>query len=136
MKKLLCTVLIIWFHICTVYASEGGDEYKGSHSKYDATAEMVIIKKIESQTDPETEKVILGGMALKFNYLNNNFIQIDGNQVASVYFSDNGDEYVFDYYIDGDQVVKIVLYSKNGGEINKLVYPEDKGSGPEKKPQP
>lgn len=123
MKKLLCAVLTILLHTCIAHAAGGGDEFKGSHVKYDVTAEMAILNKIESQTDPETEKVVLDGLALKFEYINNNFFQIDAYQVASVYFSDNEDEYVFDYYLDGDEVSKIVLYTKNGKEINKQVYP-------------
>ena len=116
--------------MCIADASGGEAQFKGSHTKYDAAAEMVILNKIESQTDPETGKTLIDEMALKFEYINNNFFQIDTYQVASVYFSDSEDEYVFDYYLDGDTVAKIILYTKNGREINKQVYPLESRSEP------
>jgi hypothetical protein len=125
MKKMICAVLAGLLNAGIVYAS-GLEEFKGSFGMYDVSAEMVVLKKIESQVDPATEKVMIDGMALKFEYFYNAFNIIDGYQVATVYFSDKEDKYVFDYYVDGDKVVKIVLYTKNGKEINKQVYPKKK----------
>ena len=133
MERLLATFLAVLLGPGIVCASEIPEFMKGSFGMYDVSAEMVVLKKIESQTDPETEKVILDGMALKFEYFYNTFRIIDGYQVASVYFSDKDDKYIFDYYVGGDKVVKIVLYLKNEEEINKQIYPEKKESGPEKK---
>ena len=116
-------------YIC---ASEGAVEFKGSHSMYDVNAEMAILNKIESQTDPATEKVMINEMALKFEYFYNTFRIIDGHQVASVYFSDEEDKYIFDYYISGDKVVKIILFLKNKEEINKQVFPEKEVSNSDK----
>ena len=127
MKKTLA-VFVVLLNAAIVYASEGAVEFKGSHSMYDMNAEMVILNKIESQTDPATEKVMIGGMALTFEYFNNTFAVNDGYQFASVHFSDKKDKYVFDYYVDVDKVIKIVLFTKNGEMINKQVYPEEKGS--------
>lgn len=131
MKKLLSAFLAILLNISIVYASEGGYEYKGSSGMYDFSAEMVVLKKIESQTDPATEKVLINGMALKFEYFENRFTIIEGYQVASVHFSDKGYTYVFDYYVDGDKVVKIVLYTKNGKMVMKQVYPKKKEASSE-----
>jgi len=117
-------IFIALFNAGIVYASEGAVEFKGSHSMYDVNAEMTILNKIESQTDPATEKVMIGGMALTFEYFNNRFAVNDGYQFASVHFSDREDRYVFDYYVDVDKVIKIVLFTKNGEMINKQVYPE------------
>ena len=117
-----------------LYASDY-DAFKGSFSMYDAAAEMVILKMIESQTDPEKEKVIVGGMELKLEYLANAFEQVDGMKVASVYFSDKDDKYVLDYYVDGDNVAKIVLLTKNGEFINKELYPAKEESTPKGKKQ-
>ena len=133
MKKLLSVILTVLLGTGSVYAA-GVDEFlKGSFGMYDLTAEMIVLRKIESQMDPTTEKVMIGGMALKFEYFYNTFRVIDGYQVASVYFSDKEDKYVFDYYVGGDEVVKIVLYLKNEEEINKQVYPEEKDSSSERK---
>ena len=132
MKKLLAFIFAVLWGSGIVYASEIPEFLKGSFGMYDISAEMVILKKIESQTDPATEKVMIDGMALKFEYFYNTFRIIDGHQVASVYFSDEKDNYIFDYYVSGDEVVKIILYLKNEEEINKQVYPEKKDSGPEK----
>lgn len=132
MKKLLIIVLAVLLNSGIVYAS-GGYEYKGSHSEFDITAEAAILNKIESQTDPATEKVKVGRMVLKFEYFTNTFGEIDGQKYASVHFSDNNDQYVFDYYVEGDSVIKILLYTKNGTVINKQVYPEIKGSDSDRK---
>lgn len=135
MKKLLITVLALLFNAGTFIVCAPGQDYiyKGSFSGYDVSTEMTVLKMIESQTDPETEKVMIGGMALKFEYFSNALAEIDGYHVASVYFSDKEDKYLFDYYIDGDKVVKIILFSKNGEFINKQVYPEEKGECSEEK---
>jgi len=132
MKKLLTFVLTVLLGTGLVYASDIPEFLKGSYGMYDISAEMVILKKIESQTDPATEKVVIGGMALKFEYFYNTFRIIDGYQVASVYFSDEENIYIFDYYVSGDKVEKIVLYLKNEEEINKQVYPEKRDSDSEK----
>lgn len=132
MKNIL-TVFVVLLNAGIVYASGGGSEFKGSHSMYDVNAEMAILNKIESQTDPATEKVIIGGMALTFEYFNNTFSVNDGYRFASVHFSDKKDKYVFDYYVDVDKVIKIVLFTKNGKMINRQVYPEEKGSNSERK---
>lgn len=135
MKKFIITALAMLFNITvfTVCASGQDYEYKGSFSGYDVSTEMVVMKKIESQTDPETEKVKIGGMTLKFEYFSNVLEEVDGYHVAAVYFSDKKDKYLFDYYVDGDKVVKIILISKNGKYINKQVSPEKKGGYPEEK---
>jgi len=127
MKKFFIAVLALLLSTGIVYASEGYD-FKGSHTGYDVNAEMAVLNKVESQTDPATEKVMLDGMALKFEFFSNNFAEIDGYQVASVHFSDKKDKYIYDYYVDVDKVVKIVLLTKNGTLINKQVYPEKKGA--------
>jgi hypothetical protein len=114
------------------YASDIPEFMKGSFGMYDVSAEMVILKKIESQTDPATEKVMIDGMALKFEYFYNTFRIVDGHQVAAVYFSDEENKYIFDYYVSGDEVVKIIFYLKNEEEINKQVYPENRDSNSEK----
>ena len=132
MKKLLTFVLTVLFGAGLVHASDIPEFLKGSYGMYDISAEMVILKKIESQTDPATEKVVIGGMALKFEYFYNTFRIINGYQVASVYFSDEENIYIFDYYVSGEKVEKIVLYLKNEEEINKQVYPEKKDSDSEK----
>ena len=131
MKKLLTFLAVLWGS-GIVYASEIPEYMKGSFGMYDISAEMVVLKKIESQTDPATEKVMIDGMALKFEYFYNSFRIIDGHQVASVYFSDGEDNYIFDYYVSGDKIAKIVLYLKNEEEINKQVYPGEDDSNPEK----
>ena len=132
MKKLLTFILAVLWGSGIVYASDIPEFMKGSFGMYDISAEMVILKKIESQTDPATEKVMINGMALKFEYFYNTFRIVDGHQVASVYFSDEEDNYVFDYYVSGDEVVKIILFLKNEEEINKQVYPEKKDLGSDK----
>jgi hypothetical protein len=132
MKRLLGILLALLLGPGIVCASEIPEFMKGSFGMYDVSAEMVILKKIESQTDPEKEKVIIDGMALKFEYFYNEFRIIDGYQVAAVHFSDKEDDYVFDYYVAGDEVAKIVLYLKNEEVINKQVYPEKKDSSSDK----
>lgn len=132
MKKLLTFVLTVLLGAGLVYASDIPEFLKGSYGMYDISAEMVILNKIESQTDPATEKVVIDGMALKFEYFYNTFRIIDGYQVASVYFSDEENLYIFDYYVSGGKVEKIILYLKNEEEINKQVYPEKKDSDSEK----
>jgi len=132
MKKLLGIILAVLLGAGIVYASELDEFMKGSFGMSDVSAEMVILKKIESQTDPATEKVIIDGMALKFEYFYNTFRIIDGYQVAAVHFSDKEDDYIFDYYVAGDKVARIVLYLKNKEEINKQVYPEKMDSSSER----
>ena len=127
MKNMLA-IFVVMLNAGIVYSSGGAAEFKGSHSTYDVNAEIAILNKIESQTDPATEKVMIGGMALTFEYFNNTFAENDGYPFASVHFSDEKDKYVFDYYVDLDKVVKIVLFTKNGEVINKQVYPEKKDS--------
>ena len=132
MRILLGIILAVLLGPAIVCSSELPEFMKGSYGMYDVSAEMVILKKIESQTDPATEKVIIDGMALKFEYFDNTFRIIDGYQVASVNFSDGEDSYIFDYYVSGDKVSKIILFLKNEEEINKQVYPEKKDSNSEK----
>ncbi|MFC1839366.1 hypothetical protein ACFL1N_07295 [Thermodesulfobacteriota bacterium] len=135
MKKFLIVVLALLFitGIFIVRASGQDYGYKGSFSGYDVSTDMIVLKMIESQTDPETEKVMIGGMALKFEYFSNALVEIDGYLVAAVNFSDKEDKYHFDYYVKEDMVVKIILFSKNGEFINKQVYPEKKGERSEEK---
>lgn len=135
MKKLLTAVLALIINTGIFVACVSGQDYgyKGSFSGYDVSTEMTVLKMIESQTNPETEKVEIGGMALKFEYFSNALAEVDGYHVASVYFSDKEDKYLFDYYVGGDKVVKIIFFSKNGEFINKQVYPEEKGDCSEEK---
>ena len=123
MKNLLFAGLAMFMIVNTAYASEGY-EYKGSHAGFSVTAETAVLQMIESQTDPKTEKVEIDGKALKFEYFENNFPQVGSYLVGAVHLSDNDDQYVFDYYVDGDKVVKIVLITKNDEEIVRQVYPE------------
>ena len=132
MKKLLGIILAVLLGPSIAYASELDEFMKGSFGMSDVSAEMVILKKIESQTDPASEKVIIDGMALKFEYFYDTYRIIDGYQVAAVYFSDKEDDYIFGYYVAGDKVARIVLYLKNKKEINKQVYPEKKDSSSER----
>ena len=126
MKKFIITALVLLINTSffTFCASGQDYGYKGSFSGYDASTEIVVLKKIESQTDPETEKVKIGGLSLKFEYFNNTLDEVDGYIVAAVHFSDKEDKYLFDYYVKGDKVEKIILFSKNGKFINKQVFPE------------
>ena len=139
MKRHLITFLTVLLSSGFLYASdEMYDSFKGSFGMYDMSTEMVVLKKIESETDPKTEKMILGGLSLKFDYFENELGQDKGRQVAYVHFSDNKDEYVLTYHVDGNSVVKIMLFSKNGEFINKELYPAkdpDKESGSEEKKQ-
>ena len=124
MKKILFVLFALAASASLAHAS-GGYEYKGSHTGFDVTAENAVMSKVESQTDPETEKVNIGGMALKFEYFDNHFFpDKDGRLIGSVHLSDGDDKYVFDYYVEGDRVVKILLYTENGRVVNRQVYPE------------
>lgn len=124
MKKILFVLFAMAAGASIAYAS-GGYEYKGSHTGFDVTAENAVLNMLESQTDTKTEKVNIGGMALKFEYFDNHFFpDKDGRLIGSVHLSDNSDKYVFDYYVEGDRVVKILLYTKNGRVVNEQVYPE------------
>ena len=134
MKKFLCTFFAVILTSGILCASDY-DAFKGSFSMYDATTEMIILKKIESQTDPETEKVMVGGLALTFEFFPNALQEVDGLPVASVYFSDKDDKYVLDYYVDGYKVVKIVLLTKNGEFINKELFHEKEENLPGEKKQ-
>ena len=123
MKNLLITALSIFMIVNIAYAS-GGYEYKGSHTGFDIAAETAVLNMIESQTDPKTEKVIIAGKGYKFNYFDNNFPQVGRYLVGAVHLSDGDDQYVFDYYVEGERVVKIHLYTENGRVMDKQVYPE------------
>lgn len=128
MNKLIVALLVMAASASIAHIS-GGAEFKGSHTGYDPSAEDAILNMVESQTDPETEKVNIGGMALKFDYFDNNFFpDKDGRLVGSVHLSDNDAPYVFDYYVEGDRVVKIILYTKGDKVINRQVYPEKEES--------
>lgn len=131
MKKYLITAALLFLCPVLLYASEGF-EYKGSHSGYDLNIEAVVLKKIESQTDPETEKVKINGILMKLEYLNDHFQDSDGYIVAPVHYSSEKDEYIFDYYVKGDSVEKIILFSKNGDFIGTQIFPEKKEAAPEK----
>ncbi len=128
MKKLIFALVAMAMSISIAYAS-GGYEYKGSHTGFDVTAENAVLNMVESQTDPETEKVNIAGKTYKFEYFNNNFPEVGGYLVGAVHLSDGDDQYVFDYYVAGENVVKILLYTKNGKVINKQVYPENEEAG-------
>ena len=124
MKKVMFALFALITGVSMAYAS-GGYEYKGSHTGFDVTAETAVLNMIESQTDPETEKVNIAGKAYKFEFFDNNFFpDKDGRLVGSVHLSDSDDQYVFDYYVEGEKVVKIMLYTENGRLINKQIYPE------------
>ena len=126
MKRLSAAVLALLLSSGVIYASDDiYDSFKGSFGMYDALIEMVVLKKIESQTDPETEKMKIGGMALKFEYFENELGQENGLPVAYVHFSDKEDDYVLTYYVEGEDVVKIILFSKNGKFINRELYPAE-----------
>ena len=139
MKRHLITFLTILLSPGLLYASdEIYDSFKGSFGMYDMSTEMVVLKNIESKTDPKTEKMMLGGLSLKFDYFENELGQDKGRQVVYVHFSDDKDEYVLTYHVDGNSVVKIVLFSKNGEFLNKELYPAkdpDKESSSEEKKQ-
>jgi hypothetical protein len=133
MKNLFFAALSLIVVTGIAYASEGY-EYKGSHTGYDVNAERAVMNMIESQTDPKTEKVNIDGKAMKFEYFDNNFFpDKDGRLIGSVHLSDNDDQYVFDYYVEGDRVIKIMLYTENDRVINKQVYPEKGAAESEQK---
>lgn len=121
MKRILL-VLTLLLSTGLVYASEY-DAFKGSFSMYNPTVEMVILEKIQAQTDPDTGLVKIGDLKLKFEFLANALEEVDGLAVAAVHFSDNEDKYLLDYHVDGNNVVKIVLVTKNKEIINKEIYP-------------
>jgi hypothetical protein len=132
MKKIFL-ILIVLFSSGLLYASDY-DPFNGSFSMYNPTVEMVILDKIQSQTDPDTGKVMIGGLALKFDFLDNALEEVDGLSVAAVHFVDSEDKYILDYHVDGNNVVKIMLASKNGKVINKELYPaKNETSSGEKK---
>ena len=140
MKIFLISFLSVLMSSSILHASdEIYDSYKGSFGMYDASTEMVVLKEIESKTDPKTEKMTLGGLSLKFDYFEDEPAQENGLKVAYVHFTDKKDKYVLTYYMDGNNIVKIMLFSKNGDYINKELYPAkypDKKEGiPEGKKQ-
>ncbi len=141
MKKFLITFLALLLYSGILYASgnEINDSFKGSFGIYDVSAEMVVLKKIESMTDPETEKMMIGTMSLKFDYIESELARENGMQVAYVHFTDKKDHYILTYYVDGYNIVKIILFSKNGDYINKELYPakypDKKETSPEEKKQ-
>ncbi len=135
MKRILFIVLAIFLSAGLLYASDY-DVFKGSFSMYNPTVDMVILDKIQAQTDSETGLVKIGGLKLKFEFIANALEEVDGLSVAAVHFSDNKDEYILDYHVDGNNVAKIILVTKNKEVINKELYPakyddspkENKGS--------
>ena len=140
MKKTLITSLVVLLSSGVLYAAddETYDSFKGSFGMYDMSVEMVVLKKIESKTDPKTEKMKIGGLTLNFDYFENELAQENGLQVAYVHFTDKEDEYILTFHVDGYNVVKIILFSKNGDFINKELYPaknSDKKNCPEGKKQ-
>ena len=132
MKNLIVALFSLIFISNIAYASEGF-EYKGSHSGYNVEAENAIMKMIQTQVDPDTQNIKIGGKLYKFEYFSNHFTEVDGFLVASVFVSENKDKYAFDYYVKGDKVVKILLYLKNGEVIHKQVYPEKKEADSDRK---
>jgi hypothetical protein len=135
MKKILLIILTVLLYPGYFYLYGQDFQFKGSFTNYDFDSEQAVLNKIEADTDPKTEKVILDGIALKFEYIDYSLIYyVDKYKVIPVYFSgQKGDRYVFDYYVDIDKVVKIVLVMKKGEIINKQVYPEKKDTDPKKK---
>ena len=124
MKRMLTTFLTVLLGSGTLYAAgDVYDSFKGSFGMYDMSAETVVLKMIESKTDPKTEKMMIGGLTLKFEYFENELAQKNGMQIAYVHFTDKKDNYVLSYYVGENSVVKIVLFSKNGEFINKELYP-------------
>ena len=131
--KIMLTAFLIMILSSGILYADGNDSFKGSFGMYDASTQAVVLKKIESQTDPKTEKVMIGGLALKFDYLDSTPDQVDGMQVVYVYFTDKEDKYTLTYYVDGYNIVKIMLFSKNGDYINKELYPAKNESSSGKK---
>ena len=126
MKKIIIVILTVFF--CSGYIHIYGQDYgfKGSYtSVYDSTSEQAVLNKIEADTDPKTEKVILDGRAFKFEYIDNlmNYDIEEGYKVLGVYFTDEeGEWHVFEYYVDNDKVAKIVMLTTNG---SKQIYSEE-----------
>ena len=135
MKKILILLLMVLLYPAYVCLYAQDFQFKGSFTNYDVNSEQAVLDKIEADTDPKTEKVILDGTALKFEYMDYSLIYIaDKYKVIPVYFSDQkGGRYVFDYYVDYDSLAKIVLVMKKGEIINKQVYPEQKDTAPKGK---
>lgn len=138
MKKILLIILTILLYPGYFYLygqNNQFDQFKGSFTNYDVTSEQAVFNKIEADTDPKTENVILDGIALKFEYIDYSLIYYsDIYKVLPVSFSDQKkDRYVFDYYVDYEKVVKIVLVMKKGEIINKQVFPEKKDTDPKGK---
>ena len=131
MKKMITAFFAVLLSSGIMAASdEIYDSFKGSFGMYNMSTETVVLKMIESRTDPKTEKMTLDGLSLKFDYFENELGQEKGLQVAYVHFSDKEDEYVLTFHVEGYNVVKIMLFSKNGEFINKKLYPSKK---PDKK---
>ena len=138
MKKLSAAFLAVILSSGILYASdETYDSFKGSFGQYNMSTELVVLKKIESLTDTKTENTTIGGLSLKFDYFENELSQEKGLEVAYVHFSDKEDEYILTFHVDGNNVVKIILFSKNGDFINKELYPakspDKKEGAPEEK---
>ncbi|NLA74582.1 MAG: hypothetical protein GX846_03770, partial [Deltaproteobacteria bacterium] len=121
MKRLSLVLMLLLLNAGVLYAS-GYDAVKGSFNMYNPAVEMTILTKIKAQTDPETGLAVIGGLKLKFEYLANTLEVVEGHAVAPVHFSDGEDKYMLDYYVDGDNVVKIILVTKNHEYINKELY--------------
>ena len=135
MKKILLVILTVLLYPGYVYLYGQDFQFKGSFTNYDFNSEQAVLNKIEADTDPKMEKVTFDGIALKFESIDYSLIYYeDEYKVLPVYFSDKkGYRYVFDYYVDNDKVVKIVLVMKRDEIINKQVYPEKKDTDPKKK---
>jgi hypothetical protein len=131
MKRFLL-ILTVLLSSGALYASDY-DAFNGSFSMYDSTVENVILDKIQSQTDPETGKVKIGGLTLKFEFLDNALEEVDGLAVGAVHFTDGKDTYILDYHVAGFNVEKIVLVTKNKEYINMELYPGKKEGTPEEK---
>ncbi|MBN2420519.1 MAG: hypothetical protein JXL81_14105 [Deltaproteobacteria bacterium] len=125
MKRLLILLSAALLSLGAVHAAEDEvyDSYKGSFSMYDISAEMAVLKKIESHTDPDTEKVMIGGLVLKFEYMESELSLEKGMQVAYVHFTDKEDRYILTYHVNNNTVVKIMLFAKNNVFLNKELYP-------------
>lgn len=125
MKKISIVILIILLYSGYIHIYGQNYGFKGSYtSVYDSTSEQAILNKIEADTDPKTEKVILDGRAFKFEYIDNlmSYDLEEGYKVLGVYFTDQeGEWHVFEYYVDNDKVAKIVMLATNG---SKQIYPE------------
>jgi len=124
MKKILIVILTILLYSGYIHIYGQDYQFKGSYtSAVDTHSGQAVLNRIEADTDPKTEKVILDGRAFKFEYIDN-FMSYDleGYKVLGVYFTDQeGKWHVFEYYVNNDKVDKIVMLTTNG---NKQVYPE------------